>query len=60
MTRDGLLLRIVDCLVCALFGAALWALLTLFEPKCSQANVHCLRKCLPIRSIARSVAAPLW
>ena len=29
MTRDDLLLRIVDCLVCALFGAALWALLTL-------------------------------
>jgi len=29
MTRDDLLLRILDCLVAALFGAALWALLTL-------------------------------
>jgi hypothetical protein len=29
MTRTDLLLRIFDCLVCAIFGAALWALLTL-------------------------------
>ena len=29
MTRDDLLLRIVGCLVCAFFGAALWELLTL-------------------------------
>jgi hypothetical protein len=29
MTLDDLLLRILDCLICALFGAALWALLML-------------------------------
>jgi uncharacterized LabA/DUF88 family protein len=29
MTRDDLLVRLFDCLVCALFGATIWALLSL-------------------------------
>ena len=29
MTRDDLLLRLFDCLVCALFGATVWTLLSL-------------------------------